>query len=939
MLCVSFGPDGSRVLTAGDDGIARLWDLRAAGGLAGRIPIAAEQTSMAEHAAFSADGRRVLLVRGDGTARVCDAVTGNPVGPPIRNNKGWKDAWLSGNGKRVLALGNDHASAVWDADTAKQLLSPAANHAKEINNAAISPDGKCAITISDDLVHMWQPDTGKPIALVPEKTQDRTSLELRVDGSLTADDPPDKIRRKPHKVHEISMTKDSFYQIYLVSKQFDTFLRLEDSTGKQLAEDDDSGGDLNALIIFNATKDDTYRIIATSYRGLGPYTLTVKKGATVDDVQLPVRTTRMRYATFSEDSQRVATLNSNQSVQVWETRTGKPVGRPFGNRVTFARFHLDGQRILTISEDNQVRIWDALTGLTGPTALAPRVLIQAFAHKARLVQAALSNNGRRLATACEDGTAWVWDIQSARVLAGPFKHENSVTSASFSADAEGRYLVTASRDRTVKIWDVDSEKLLAPPLPHHLPVTFAALSPDGKRVLTICGDGFPRTWDLSPQTDVLDLLLPLGQLHGGQRFSEAGRLIPLDAEFFKKSWQRTAECRIANPVPAEFWHAQGAEESQSAKQWYAAAWHLDRLLKMQPNASSLLSRRASVFAELGDFQAALDTYRKALEAYGKDQTLDPKDARANWEIALVYRRRGIGQEEPEAADRDFQKCRDLLRSMPSDHPWTWQALDELASSYFGLGKKQLAADRDAALDYYRKSQQMLEGLPANYQSALIRKRDLASSFESLGRDCVDSGKLELARQSFLNSVELWKKLETEPEADFALEERASLCESLADVSRKLGKMEEALKYYQEAVKFASTSPGTAGKLARLYGNLGDLCLELGKQQQALDYFHKAVKTNESRLESDPSAAVKDNLAAAYFRLARAYLKSNDRKNAEKYFQESREICEKQLQDTDAQNRYLAFRFADLGDLSLEFKRPKEAPHLLPAKRRDSSEIG
>jgi hypothetical protein len=104
-----------------------------------------------------------------------------------------------------------------------------------------------------------------------------TEDKLKVEGKLSPDDPKDKVlTQRPHKVHEMKMKAGRTYQIDLVSTAFDSFLRLEDSTGKQLAQDDDSGGDLNARIVFKAPKDDTYRIIVLTFNGqTGPYTLTV----------------------------------------------------------------------------------------------------------------------------------------------------------------------------------------------------------------------------------------------------------------------------------------------------------------------------------------------------------------------------------------------------------------------------------------------------------------------------------------------------------------------------------------------------------------------------------------------------------------------------------------------------------------------------------------
>jgi len=64
----------------------------------------------------------------------------------------------------------------------------------------------------------------------------------------------------------------------------DPFLRLEDRDGLVLAEDDDSGGNLNARIVFKPGKTGTYRVVATTFAHFkvieeGPYVLSVRTQA------------------------------------------------------------------------------------------------------------------------------------------------------------------------------------------------------------------------------------------------------------------------------------------------------------------------------------------------------------------------------------------------------------------------------------------------------------------------------------------------------------------------------------------------------------------------------------------------------------------------------------------------------------------------------------
>jgi hypothetical protein len=103
--------------------------------------------------------------------------------------------------------------------------------------------------------------------------------EVKVEAELTGTDPKDIIRQSSMcKVYAIKLVKGKSYQIDMMSKQVDCFLRLEDPRGQQADQDDDSGGAFDARISFNCMEDGVYRIVATTYLGgTGPFTLTVKE--------------------------------------------------------------------------------------------------------------------------------------------------------------------------------------------------------------------------------------------------------------------------------------------------------------------------------------------------------------------------------------------------------------------------------------------------------------------------------------------------------------------------------------------------------------------------------------------------------------------------------------------------------------------------------------
>ena len=98
-------------------------------------------------------------------------------------------------------------------------------------------------------------------------------------GKLTRTDGFDRVRRTSYsQSFPVKLEKDKFYRINLRSSAFDTFLRLEDSSGKQLAFNDDDGISLNSRMYYRPTKTDTYRIIVTSFRAgsTGSFSLSVR---------------------------------------------------------------------------------------------------------------------------------------------------------------------------------------------------------------------------------------------------------------------------------------------------------------------------------------------------------------------------------------------------------------------------------------------------------------------------------------------------------------------------------------------------------------------------------------------------------------------------------------------------------------------------------------
>ena len=98
-----------------------------------------------------------------------------------------------------------------------------------------------------------------------------------VKGKLDVNDPKDASRTEMYcKIYTVKLYAGKTYQFDCQSG-WDNWLRIEDAKGKQLAEDDDSGGGTDAQIIFECKTAGEYRVIVTSYEAAttGDFVVTV----------------------------------------------------------------------------------------------------------------------------------------------------------------------------------------------------------------------------------------------------------------------------------------------------------------------------------------------------------------------------------------------------------------------------------------------------------------------------------------------------------------------------------------------------------------------------------------------------------------------------------------------------------------------------------------
>jgi WD40 repeat protein/serine/threonine protein kinase len=518
---VLFGPDGSCLLTVGFD-TARVWD--AASGSPVTPPLKHYDPIL--YAAFSPDGRRVSTASDDGTARVWDAATGEPVTPPLRHGNKVRWASFSPDGSRLATACWDGTARLWDLAPAGPAVPPLPHRGDLVHLAFRSDGGFIGTASADGTARVWDAATGLPVTPPLRHDNQVLMVAFRPDG-----------RR-------------------LATASADGTARVWDAlTGAAVTPPLKHGGPVRGV----SFSPDGRRLVTAS----DDQTAQVWDAGTGEKVLPPLRHKRwVGKAIFSPDGRWLATLGERgDPVRVWEVATGKLVAAlPFTAQAWTVAFSPDSRRVVTAQEEHVAIVWDAATGQPlsfDATTDQPKVRIE---HGNAVVDASLSPDGTRVATASLDWTVRVWDTWTGALVMPILKHGEPVARVLFSPD--GRYLLTITNARTARLWDAATGEPVTPALKHWGPVRTACFSPDGRRVVTDCGNE-ARVWDLPFAEGRAEDLARLAQFLANERIQAGGEargVLPLTTEELRRDWDRV--CSSSLPALTGRGRMKGGEDKE-----------------------------------------------------------------------------------------------------------------------------------------------------------------------------------------------------------------------------------------------------------------------------------------------------------------------------------------------------------------------------------------
>jgi WD40 repeat protein len=442
---LAFATTGRRLLSAGSDQSARVWDV-------GTWREVATLRNTAYLGVFSPDGLLLSFGQPAGDREIRNVQTGRPIATFRSEVGSLGGGWNSPDGRCLVTATDGGLVRIWDA---RQGIPPALLGRGRLagigDRARFLPNGRL-ITFGDELAaaRIWDVESRRELAALRGQARVKV-LAVSPDGrrlaTASAEDPTPR-------VWDVRTGR--------------TLAILRAETKRQASRP----------VLSLAFSPDSRRVATDGIDGMARVwdAETGKLLATLEEFKLSHVLVGIAAIAFSPDGQRVATGTPRGSVRIWDATTGKMLRAVQGviatpgqgalryldattgkevaspenvEGITSLAFVLEGRGLAMSGEGGGAKVWDTETG---------REIATFRGHTDRIQALAVSSDGRRLATASNDRTARLWDAATGRSLATLRGHTGEVHAVAFLPD--GSRLISAGMDQTVRIWDIGTGREL-----------------------------------------------------------------------------------------------------------------------------------------------------------------------------------------------------------------------------------------------------------------------------------------------------------------------------------------------------------------------------------------------------------------------------------------------------------------------------------------------
>ena len=285
----------------------------------------------------------------------------------------------------------------------------------------------------------------------------------------------------------------------------------------------------------------------------------------------------------------------------------------------------------------------------------------------------------------------------------------------------------------------------------------------------------------------------------------------------------------------------------------------DRIARIQGN---------SYYANLGDTDGAMNSYRRSLEIRQRLVDMEPGNRDFQHDLALSHR--GVGDmfytmDDLQSGLRSYENSVAILERIAAEQPENLKYLSSLADVLSRLGDiKGMAGfanlgDTAGALDSYRRVVALAERLTLAVPDNQEYRGDYATRLFYFARLQSSTGDLKGALISGRKSIELLEGLVTSNPNDAAFETRLmSALNSMRPTLLADGQVTEAIAISRRVVKtlerLSAADPqnsNTRRGLGVSYGSLGTCLVQAKETEEAIQYFRRSLSIAEELAAAEP----------------------------------------------------------------------------------------
>jgi WD40 repeat protein/serine/threonine protein kinase len=445
ITAAKFSPDGTKVLTCGDDTCVKLW--RASDGTLMKESRLEESKGVLA-AAFSPDGSSIVVGCVDALARLLDSRTDQPVAiARFRHEDSVRHVAISPDGQFLVTGSDDGSVRLWNTKTGEQIGGPLP-HPDKVTGLQVNWSHRSILTAcADGTARLWEL---APIVSFPLMFKDGGKCRvaaINADGTLAFtgggtevaqlwEIPSGRPIGKPLPQANVLRAVFSSDGRKLLTGDADQHMQLWDAwtgepTGPPIHLQDpvaDVGFMANRPVFVTTGNDGAVQLWdergnrrSDPFRGIG----------------VPSK------VAMSDDGTVVAIAGADDKLRLWNTQTHIPLGTPIpcGRGILAVAFSADARTVLTGGTGGIAQLWSVQTG---------KRIGAAVRHEGQIERLVTSRSGRLAASGDSLGRVRVWDTETGQLLRQNVELGGNALGVLFGSD--GKSIMTVDEIHGARLW-------------------------------------------------------------------------------------------------------------------------------------------------------------------------------------------------------------------------------------------------------------------------------------------------------------------------------------------------------------------------------------------------------------------------------------------------------------------------------------------------------